>query len=531
MALSSRVKVELPKTGLIIRRNGRYRYVYKVLKAYRNDKGQPTNDRRLIGRMDEKSGMLVPNDNYWELCTQSSVEVLPSFDAVRSAGTVFVLGQVLDTLGVQEILDSTLGPERANLVRNTAIYMTCKGNVMEGLLDWCEQHTVFGKALSSQSSSVLFSSITHDERKAFFRAWASQQVTPQYLSYDVTSFSTYAKAIGDAEWGYNRDGNRLPQINLGCYLGQESGLPVFYVTYPGSIVNKSHLPYMMVYNAELGIKDTTFVMDKGFCSTSNIGYLHDHHLPYIISVDASHKATRSAVDLVRPDIVTMRRHIGAGIYAGCVRARFYGQPSVMHVFFDPTLAEQQRIDHYRTVEVYEETLSQLAQLTKREAKRYSDYFDIVLKEDGSFTFGRNYTKIDTAAGNAGFFCLLTSTELSSTEILSVYRRRDVIEKGFDNLKNHLDMKRLRTHNADTTEGKLFVAFIALIVVAQIEVKLGHFMREKSMSKDMLISELDKIKVIFASDDRRLMNPLTKTQRLILEAMGLTPDDLTAFVLR
>jgi hypothetical protein len=32
-----------------------------------------------------------------------------------------------------------------------------------------------------------------------------------------------------------------------------------------------------------------------------------------------------------------------------------------------------------------------------------------------------------------------------------------------------------------------------------------------MSKDSVIAELEKIKAIFASADRRLMNPITKTQ--------------------
>ena len=42
--------------------------VYHVLETFRNEKGQPTNRRRLIGKLDEESGMLVPNDAYYEFC-------------------------------------------------------------------------------------------------------------------------------------------------------------------------------------------------------------------------------------------------------------------------------------------------------------------------------------------------------------------------------------------------------------------------------------------------------------------------------
>ncbi|RDI91906.1 hypothetical protein Q502_10610, partial [Mesotoga sp. Brook.08.YT.4.2.5.2.] len=48
------------------------------------------------------------------------------------------------------------------------------------------------------------------------------------------------------------------------------------------------------------------------------------------------------------------------------------------------------------------------------------------------------------------------------EALRVYRNKDTIEKSFDDLKNQLDMKRLRIHSAASMDGRLFVQFIALI---------------------------------------------------------------------
>jgi len=201
----------------------------------------------------------------------------------------------------------------------------------------------------------------------------------------------------------------------------------------------------------------------------------------------------------------------------------------MHIYLDPVLAEAQRADLYRTVQAQEERLAQLEQLTKREAQRLKAYLDIELAADGTFSFERNYRRIDEAARYAGYFCLLTSTDLDSTEVLDVYRRKDVIEKGFDDLKNHVDMKRLRTHNTNTTEGKLFCAFLALIATCQINTKLSKVMKDMSMSKDSVIAEMEKIKVIYASGGRRLMNPVTKTQRLILEAFGLAEDDIKHYI--
>jgi len=158
-----------------------------------------------------------------------------------------------------------------------------------------------------------------------------------------------------------------------------------------------------------------------------------------------------------------------------------------------------------------------------------NHFTIDHAKDGTFKYERNYKKIDDAAKNCGFFCLLTNTDIGSSEVLDLFRRKDSIEKSFDNLKNHIDMKRLRTHYSNTTEGKMFCAFIVLIAALEMAKKLSVYKKEKSMSKVALISELEKIKVVFMNDGKRLMNPLTKTQRTILANCGFYEDDLKSYV--
>jgi transposase len=51
---------------------------------------------------------------------------------------------------------------------------------------------------------------------------------------------------------------------------------------------------------ELGIgKDVVFVMDRGFCSTANRGFMHAGGISYVMGVDARHKTTRATIDTVR----------------------------------------------------------------------------------------------------------------------------------------------------------------------------------------------------------------------------------------
>lgn len=532
MALNSKVQVEMPKKGVIVRNSGKHRYVYHVTRTYRNELGQPTNDRVSIGRLDETTGMLIPNDAYYDhyATAAARVEMLPTCDSVKSIGAFFLFERIFSSLSVDSMLESGLGAGRARDVELVAIYMACRGNVMDHALDWCEACVPTAETITSQSTSALFFSMDLGMRMSFFRKWVAARCQSEYLAYDVTSVSSYAKGIEDTEWGHNRDGERLPQINMAMYLGQASHLPVFYCTYPGSVVDKSHLPYMMAYNQDLGIRDVSFVMDRGFCTTANIGYMATSHIMFVVGVEVRHKATRSAIDAVRDNMESMRNLVAKGVYARQVHGRFYGVASTMHVFFDPANAERQRQDLFRRVGCDAEELSQREDLSKAEARRLSRYHHVAREEDGGFSFELDYDRIDSLAANNGFFCLLTNdASLSSEDVLRIYRDKDTIEKGFDDLKNHLDMDRLRTHVAETTDGKVFCAFLSLIAVFELENHLSGFMKDKNMSKDRVISELEKIRVITTSNGRRLMNPLTKTQKTILEAFSLTEDDMKGYV--
>lgn len=60
------IKGELPIKHIIKEKRGERIFIYYVLKTYRNSKGQPTNKRVSIGKLDKKSNMLIPNDNFFK---------------------------------------------------------------------------------------------------------------------------------------------------------------------------------------------------------------------------------------------------------------------------------------------------------------------------------------------------------------------------------------------------------------------------------------------------------------------------------
>ena len=63
------IKVDLPENKIVIAksRKSNIKYVYYILKSYRNKKGQPTGKTISIGKYDEEENKLIPNDNFFEI--------------------------------------------------------------------------------------------------------------------------------------------------------------------------------------------------------------------------------------------------------------------------------------------------------------------------------------------------------------------------------------------------------------------------------------------------------------------------------
>jgi transposase len=529
----------MPEKGVIRRQTGRPD-VFKVTQTFRNN-GKPDNKRKCIGQYDAESGMLIPNNAYYEfyaqpegkLAAKYKVSQLPDEHSIANPGAVWFVNEIFDTLRITGILDNVFGEAVATRIILTATYMVRRGNVMEYSADWCEQHVLGDEFISSQSTSRLFAGIDFMKQMAFFRQWITLRAQSEYFAYDVTSFSSYAKGIENLEWGYNRDKERLPQINMALYVGQTSQLPVFYLTYQGSIVDKSHLRYMMAFNDELGITGVSFVLDCAFCNTVNLEYMREKDYVYIVAVEIRHKATRAAIEEIKADINSLEYYISENTRGKSVKGIFYGVDATMHVYYDRSRHERDDNTLIHTVENAESELKQRilgqTKLGSKEIKKYTKYFDLELNGDIPTGFKRNFDKLNALAKIHGFFCLLSNSDLGAGEVLSIYRNKDSIEKAFDEVKNYVDMKRLHTHNTDTTKGKLFCAFIALIAAMHMQNKLAVLMDKKNLTKENIILELDKITAVQFGETSRQYAPLSKLQKDILKEFSLTEDTFAKFL--
>ena len=127
---------------------------------------------------------------------------------------------------------------------------------------------------------------------------------------------------------------------------------------------------------------------------------------------------------------------------------------------------------------------------------------------------------------AGFFTVLTTRKMEALEALQIYRDKDVVEKCFDDLKNQLDLKRLRMHSSGRMASRIFIQFIALILLSQVQKTMQESMLSDDYSPRLLLGEMEALtRINYKGKYKDITTEVSKSQRGILEVFLIDSNTL------
>ena len=491
---------------------GKYVYVYRAESYWDKEKKQSRQRRVYLGRRDPKTGQVV--------ATQKQ-RVARSF---KDFGNVYLLNKVADQIGLTDCLREVF-PDSWREIITCAFYEISEGKPLYLCGPWLELTHVEAfptGSLSSQRISDLLRDIGEQSqsRMEFFRLWAKSSAETKWMFYDITSLSTYSKTIDMAEWGYNRDKEKLPQINLGVVYAEPLSLPLFYEIHQGSIPDVSALKNTVEFADHIGVKKVAFIMDRGFYSRRNLSQMEK--MQFIIPYPISNKDAVELMDKHEQDISSPANTFRVNkdiLFA--VKDKASIDKATYHAFI--YLDEKKRVEEssrfYRRLIDAEESLREINYGSKADMEQYlSDNFKDwrkylrIVKRSNQLTTARKVAEIEKALERMGKLILLTNYRTTAQKTISLYRRKDAIEKYFDKMKNDLDVKRLRVHSRETMEGRLFMCFVSLILYSSIATKLAERHVYKDYTAREVIYELRKIKRVQLDRERVMITEVSKKQR-------------------
>lgn len=528
-----RYTVPVPQKHTSADKSGKYPYVYHRSNYRRNAKGKPTHDRTLIGKLDpENPGLMFPNDNYYKIYPHEEDREyqLQRPSRISSCGVTLFLSLLSARLGITELLEKIF-PRCSQEILQIAVYMVCRGNVMMYLDDFYEEHhPVYNNQPGSRHLSEVFESIDTDSIRNFMEAWQELASGGQReaICYDVTSISTAGGDIDLAERGYNQDHERLSQIHVAMFYSQTSQLPLYYEQYSRSISDLSYWEMLMKRGKELHLGPGFIVLDPASPHRDDIQHLKELRIPFAMTVTGTDPVFREAL-LTHSDAARDRDSVSLRTGTGSVQREIWinGERFQLGVYHDREKEAGCRMDPTDFIERRERELrGETAQQTRKH--RETGY----LAEEETEQTAAATRKLDMIREDdkiLGVFGILSyGISLTADEILLGCRRRDGIERSYDNMKNHLDFYRLRIRSDQAMQGKFFVAFIAQILYADLSRKLWSPEIDPKMlpveTVNKLLMELEKIKLVRYGSGNELFQALTRKQKNILSLFGISAKE-------
>ena len=209
-------------------------YVYECISFWNKEKKRPDSTRTCIGKLDPTSGDITPSKKQ-----VASIE--PTFASIKTIGATLLFDYIVKKTGLEKILKQVF-PENWNFILSLAYFQTAEGEPLSKVEHWSKIHRhPYDSFIDNRRVSELLPSIGEEKQLEFFKKWTEKRLEEEYLAYDITSVSSYSELNDMARYGYNRDGESLPQINIAMLFGEKTRMPVYFKCLPGSIKDVSTL--------------------------------------------------------------------------------------------------------------------------------------------------------------------------------------------------------------------------------------------------------------------------------------------------
>lgn len=516
----------MAKAKIVYRLNKKNGVTYIYLDEPYWDKETHVSRHRMkgIGKVGP-DGKDVYNEYYKNLIKE--VDEVVSISKTVRLGERSICEKATSTTGIRSVLNKVFGKEVAERLLCLAYYEMCEGKAFAYAEDWCNERG-WDFNLSSQEISRVLGLISEEQINGFFKAWMEKNNKGKGLLFDITSISSYDKNNAYIERGYNRDKEKLEQINIGLLSSYDTLVPMWYSVLPGSTSDVSVMKYLSDKLSKLELKKIVITSDRGFYSDSNLKLLAKMNYKFTIPVPSSVGWQKQLIEenldkLYDPNNII---HLDdeTFIYGKtfCNNSSSYGRVW-KHLYFDPKRKQ-------REIELFMIKLEKCrvelenGNLLDKNKKFYETYFTVTETPKRGRKVNVNSTAVNNFINGAScYWVLLSNTEKDATTALLHYKMRNNIELQFDDLKNTIDCKRLRMHNENTMRGKVFVCFLSLIILNELKNEVDAIPAHERNHwnwKDMLkkVSTYGKCK--FSGKYNDVYTVPTKAQRIIFKALQI-----------
>ncbi len=453
-------------------------------------------------------------------------------------GTILAVRKYYEKLGFSKIFSKhkSRGRDINALLQATLSYKLSENLSVSRASKWINRPAILEEfELRSFHEKTLYrtfacvgknrEAIMSDIQDAIFTVYPDLEHTD--INMDWSSLVLYGTKASLGAYGYSRDHrpDKL-QLTLGvAEIAKPINIPIGFTVGKGNVSDQSHFKTTFEQVQKHLKKDSLVTFDKGANSKENLALIEAEKLKYLTAkklnksddkrIKAFEKTDKNCIDKEK------------GIYGV-----MYKTPSKTDYFFySEKLYKEQYASRLRKVK------RQLAQAKAiQESKDKSQALPTKYRInnvliDISYEYqtkletlndqeATNLLKEKIVTGREGFFCLLSTKDLTLSEALEIYRKKDSIEKIFDSLKNEIEIKPVRVWSDNAIYGALLIGFIAQLFMSLIKFDIPKLkqksvkfiknsllnltvtaIREKNITKTLIYSNFDWINQLICLENK------------------------------
>lgn len=517
-------------------------YAYESVSYWDKGKKQSRAKRTLIGRVDNETGMIIPTDGRGRKKLETPAAAkrgpVPSTQTARLFyGATYLFDAIGEKLGIAEDLKQCF-PGMERQILSIVYYLILEDkNPLYRFEKWSHIHKhPYGENITSQRSSEIFASITAEAKSRFFRLQGKRRMDKEFWAYDITSISSYSESLRQVQYGRNKEGDPLAQLNLALVFGETSHLPFYYRKLAGNIPDAKTITNLLSEFAVLGFSKVKLVMDRGFYSEGNINALFKAHLKFLISAKMSLSLIRSELDGIYDHFRSFESYNEKyELYCHTVQAQWNytehrpykgdtlteSRRIYIHYYYNIDKAAEDEKSFDRKLIGLRKELESGRRVPEHEAL-YKKYFEVKTTPKRGARVVVDEEAVTKAKRYYGFFALMTNETMDAVTALELYRNKDVVEKAFGNLKERLNMRRTLVSSEQSLDGKLFVEFVALIYLSYIKKQMQDTGLFKTYTMQSVLDKLDVIECFESPGQKLRVGEILEKQKEIYISLGIEP---------
>jgi len=538
-------------------------YVLWITESHWDNKKHMTVDnRRSIGKLvsiDETSPrQIFPNAEYFRIFGSSNDAGLPQVDAevtlqpfpgrcdtTLSYGAFAVLEASARATGCLDALNHAF-PMLSLKILAVAYHSIIAGDSTAQDFPFWAFHNYCGIPRIPDGTEIgrLYVDIARNKgkislfQKTFNKEYAKKLGLPEdvVVALDSTNQNTHSGNIGLAGYGHAKIKEDLPCINTALFADEGTGIPLSYEHFSGALLDKTQTPYTVAKARTLGFCKLFFMMDRGYCAPKCLKAFED--MKFGVMVPETYSFVDRLIEEHAKEIINNENYYldNEQIYGIHLPGQqVMGGTYDAYLYFDDNRAQEERNAIHSKVAFLATEASRRKRYSTKLKEQYSPWLTIVNEKDKdadrNFRLLKNQQKIQEELDKAGLFVILSNAGYSAGKMITVARMRDKDEKAFRTLKSHFDLTKTYVHSDEAYEGKMFVAFVALIIIESFRwLARAELSRSTSTSLASLLGEMSKYTILLDENNKWMPKyALTKKQKDILACVQKDEQQIEAAV--